>query len=274
MVTPEQVAAYKADVTNNVDNKTERRSIKKEKIGGFYKTLADWFLDIQGQIVGLIEIKYSDLESDHKTYINTDLSGMSFQIFHNDLSRFLLSNEFSIESGGGFVLSEPMDPDSILFLLGGGITSSEGGSGPSTDTLQDVTDRGNSTNNALQVTGANNLDLSLDGIVVVAGEGTIEIARTAGSAVAGILEISEPVGSEAGDRFSFYSTAGSIVTFAQKSQGIAGQVAQFAGTVAGAPATEENHFVPKSQVQELISEGGGGPSFEYIVPDGDGYLDI
>jgi hypothetical protein len=46
MITPEQVDDFKQDVTTNVDNKTTRASIKRVKIGGFYRTLADWFLQL------------------------------------------------------------------------------------------------------------------------------------------------------------------------------------------------------------------------------------
>lgn len=50
MVTPEEITEFKQDVTVNVDNQTERASIKRFKIGGYYRKLADWFTNIQAQL--------------------------------------------------------------------------------------------------------------------------------------------------------------------------------------------------------------------------------
>jgi len=46
MPTQQEIDDFKLDVTKNVDNKTKRATIKRVKIGGFYRTIADWFASL------------------------------------------------------------------------------------------------------------------------------------------------------------------------------------------------------------------------------------
>lgn len=49
MPTQQEIDDFKQDVTVNVDNKNTRASIKRVKIGGFYRQIADWFSEINNQ---------------------------------------------------------------------------------------------------------------------------------------------------------------------------------------------------------------------------------
>jgi hypothetical protein len=46
MPTQQEIDDFKQDVTDSVDKQTKRASIKRSKIGGFYRTIADWFSDL------------------------------------------------------------------------------------------------------------------------------------------------------------------------------------------------------------------------------------
>lgn len=53
MPTQQEIDDFKVETINKIDNQTTRASIKRFSIGGFYRTLADWFSDIIIQIAGL-----------------------------------------------------------------------------------------------------------------------------------------------------------------------------------------------------------------------------
>lgn len=68
--------------------------------------------------VSALPIEYSDLESDHKTYLNTDLVDKDFGIFQNSISRFLNSDEYTIIEEGGFELTYELTDGDSLRLIG------------------------------------------------------------------------------------------------------------------------------------------------------------
>lgn len=76
--------------------------------------------EILAGYVGMIKIAYTDLQPDHKTYVNPDLFGQTeYQLFQNGISRFLEEgSEFVINPDGGFELTYELNPGDSLFLMG------------------------------------------------------------------------------------------------------------------------------------------------------------
>ena len=74
---------------------------------------------INSNTFSVIQITYSDLQVDHKTYTNVKLAGKNYVIFQAVINGFLTSPDYVIYNpNGGFMLVNEMVPGDILYLFG------------------------------------------------------------------------------------------------------------------------------------------------------------
>lgn len=95
---------------------------------------------IADNVVNIAEIYYSDLESDHKTYVNTDLADKTFKLFQNGINRFLYQSEYDIIPSGGFELANELSDGDAIFLMGqiGGVLDDLGSVYAIVDSYDDI----------------------------------------------------------------------------------------------------------------------------------------
>ena len=74
---------------------------------------------IKSNSLSIIQVTYSDLGSDHKTYTNVKLAGKNYVIFQAVINGFLTSPDYVIYNpSGGFTLVNEMVAGDILYLFG------------------------------------------------------------------------------------------------------------------------------------------------------------